>query len=172
MNSSTEGFFQRKSIKNFLIALLFFVSLFFILLTNLKPEKFDLEIGQKAPEDIRAPKDIEDKINTERAKQKVVAAVRPIYKLNPGVHVEVKKDIENFFSLVYRLRSDEELTEIEKITQLTSRNDLNIGTVNTRVAIIASLERLEYLESYINEIMTQNMGAGINVEDLQKQKNN
>ncbi|MCK9267298.1 MAG: HDIG domain-containing protein [Alkaliphilus sp.] len=171
MNSSAERFFQRKSIRNFLIALLFFASLFFILLTNLKPEKFDLKIGQKAPEDIRAPKDIEDKINTERAKQKAAAAVKPVYKLNPGVHVEVKKDIEKFFSLVYRLRSDEELTEIEKITQLTSKNDLNIVTVDARVAIGASLERLEYLESYINEIITQNMGAGINVEDLQKQKN-
>ena len=71
---------------------------------------------------------------------------------------------------MYRLRSDEELTEAEKITQLTSRNDLNIGTVNTRVAITAPLEKLKYLESYINEIATQNMNAGINVEDLQKQK--
>ncbi len=171
MNSSAGRFFQRKSIRNFLIALLFFASLFFILLTDLKPEKFDLKAGQKAPEDIQAPKDIEDKINTERAKQKAAAAVKSIYKLNPGVHVEVKKDIEKFFSLVYRLRSDEELTEIEKITQLTSKNDLNIETVNARVAIGTSLERLEYLESYINEIITQNMSAGINVEDLQKQKN-
>ncbi len=90
MDSSTKRFFQRKSIRNFLIALLFFASLFFILLTSLKPEKFDLRIGQKAPENIQAPKDIEDKINTDRAKQKAAAAVKPIYKLNPGVHVEVK----------------------------------------------------------------------------------
>jgi putative nucleotidyltransferase with HDIG domain len=170
MGGSTEKLFQRKSIKNFLIALLFFASLFFILSTSLNPEKFDLEIGQKAPEDIRAPKDIEDKISTESARQKAASMVEPIYKLNLGVHVEVKKDIENFFLLVYRLRSDEELTEAEKITQLTSRNDLNIGTVNTRVAITAPLEKLKYLESYINEIATQNMNAGINVEDLQKQK--
>ncbi|HZX21748.1 MAG TPA: HDIG domain-containing protein [Clostridia bacterium] len=170
MDGSTEKFFQRKSIKNFLIALLFFASLFFILSTSLNPEKFDLEIGQKAPEDIRAPKDIEDKTGTELARQKVAGMVEPIYKLNLGVHVEVKKDIENFFLLVYRLRSDEELTEAEKITQLTSRNDLNIGTANTRAAITAPLEKLKYLESYINEIATQNMNAGINVEDLQKQK--
>ncbi len=152
------------------MALLFFVSLFFILLTNLKPEKFDLEVEQKAPEDIQAPKDIEDKVSTERAKQKVADMVVPIYKLNPGVHVEVKKDIENFFLLVYRLRNDEELIETEKIAQLTSKNDLNIGMVNTKVAITAPLERLEYLESYINEIVIQNMNAGIKVEDLQKQK--
>ncbi|HZJ76077.1 MAG TPA: HDIG domain-containing protein [Oscillospiraceae bacterium] len=171
MNSSAKRFFQRKSIRIFLMALLFFVSLFFILLTNLKPEKFDLEAGQKAPENIQAPKDIEDKTSTERAKQEVVNMVVPIYKLNPGVHVEVKKDIENFFSLVYRLRNDEDLIETEKIAQLTSKNDLNIGMVNTKVAITAPLERLEYLGSYINEIVTQNMNAGIKVEDLQKQKN-
>ncbi len=170
MDGSAEKFFQKRSIKNSLIALLFFASLFFILSTSLNPEKFDLEIGQKAPEDIRAPKDIEDKTGTELARQKVASMVDPIYKLNLGVHVEVKKDIEKFFLLVYRLRSDEELTEAEKITQLTSKNDLNIGTVNTRAAITAPLEKLKYLESYINEIATQNMNAGINVEDLQKQK--
>ena len=42
-----------------------------------------------------------------------------------------------------------------KIAQLTSKNDLNIGTINTRAAIIAPLEEVEYLESYINEIVTQ-----------------
>ncbi|NMA04149.1 MAG: phosphohydrolase, partial [Clostridiales bacterium] len=170
MSSSTRRLFQKKSIRNLSIALLFFVSLFFILSTSLNPEKFDLEVGQKAPEDIKAPKDIEDKISTERARQEVASTVKPVYKLNPGVHVEVKKDIENFFLLVYRLREDEELTETEKITQLTSKNDLNIGMVSTRVAITAPSEKLKYLESYINEIATQNMNAGINVEDLQRQK--
>lgn len=171
MNNPTKRFFQRKLIRNSFIALLFFVSLFFILLTNLKPEKFDLAVGQKAPGDIWAPKDIEDKVSTEQAKQKVASTVEPIYKLNPGVHVEVKKDIEKFFLLTYRIRNDEELAETEKIAQLTSKNDLNIGTVNAKAAIVASLERLSYLESYINEILTQNMSAGINVGDLQKQKN-
>ena len=97
MNRSVESFFQKKSIKNFLLALLFFVSLFTILVTSLKPEKFDLVVGQKAPVDIHSPKDIEDKFNTERIREKSVEAIEPIYKLNPGVHVEVRKDIEKSF---------------------------------------------------------------------------
>lgn len=171
MSTSMEKAFMKRPVKNILIALLFFITLFSILLTSLKPEKFDLVKGQRAPEDIRAPKDIEDKTGTERAKQEAINIVEPIYKLNPGVHVEVKKDIENFFTLVYKLRNDEEIEEGEKITQLISDNDLNIEATNSRVAIRAPLERLKYLQSYINEIVTQNMNMGIKVEDLQKQKN-
>lgn len=171
MSKPTKKLSIKNSTKNLLIAFLFFVSLFSILLTSLKPEKFDLMVGQRAPEDIRAPKDIEDKIATEDAKQKAIDSVDPIYRINPGVHVEVKKDIENFFLLAYRLRNDEDLEEDEKIAKLTSENDLNIRLVNTRVGITAPLERLQYLESYINEIVTQNMNMGIKVEDLQKQKN-
>ncbi len=171
MRSSVEGFFRKKSIKKFLLALLFFVSLFAILVTSLKPEKFDLVIGQRAPVDIHSPKDIEDKFNTERVRQKAVEGVESVYKLNPGVRVEVNKDIEKFFLLVYKLRNDEELTELEKIEQLNSENDLNIGAVNVKTAITAPMDQLKYLESYINEIVAQNMNVGIDVEDLQKQKN-
>lgn len=171
MDKSIESFFQKKSIKKFLLALLFFISLFAILVTSLKPEKFDLVVGQRAPEDIYSPKDIEDRYNTERIRQKAVEAVEPIYKLNPGIHVEVKKDIEKFFLLVYKLHNDEELTQEEKIEQLISENDLNIGEANVKTAINSSVEDLKYLESYINEIVVQNMNIGINVEDLQMQKN-
>lgn len=171
MRSSVESFFQKKSIKKFLLALLFFVSVFAILVTSLKPEKFDLVIGQRAPVDIYSPKDIEDKFNTERLRQKAVEGIEPVYKLNPGVRVEVNKDIEKFFSLVYNLRNNEELTELEKIEQLNAENDLNIGEVNVKTAITAPVDQLKYLESYIKEIVAQNMNVGINVEDLQKQKN-
>jgi len=171
MSSTIESFFRKNSIKKFCLALLFFVSLFAILVTSLKPEKFDLVVGQKAPVDIHSPKDIEDKFNTERIREKATEVIEPIYKLNPGVHVEVKKDIEKFFLLVYKLHNDDELKQAEKIEQLTSQNDLNIGIANVKTSITASLEDLKYLESYINEIVSQNMNVGIDVEDLQIQKN-
>ncbi len=171
MSNLVKKYFRRKSIRGFLIALLFFISSFSILLINLKPEKFDLTIGQKAPEDIPAPKDVEDKASTEYERQKAANAVEPIYRLNPGAHVEIKKDIEKFFLLVYKLRNDEELDKTEKIARLTSENDLSMEAANAETAITAPMERLEYLESYINEIVAQNINTGIKVEDLQKQKN-
>ena len=73
--------------------------------------------------------------------------------------------------LVYKLHNDELLSEKEKIEQLVSQNDLNISRGNVKTAITASLEDIKYLESYINEIMVQNMNIGIDIEDLQVQKN-
>lgn len=190
MENATKSFFQRDPIRRILLALLFFVSLFSILATSLKPEKFDLVAGQRAPVDINSPKDIEDKFNTELLREKAVANVEPIYKLNPGVRVEVNKDIEKFFNLVYKLQNAEEqteqlteeeseeateeatgkLSEEEKIERLNLENDLNIGIENSKTAIKSSIDDLKYLESYINEIVAQNMNLGINIEDLQKQK--
>ncbi len=171
MRSSIEKFFQKKTIRKILLALLFFVSVFAILATSLKPEKFDLVVGQKAPVDIYSPKDIEDKYNTELLKKDVIEKVEPVYILNPGVHVEVKKDVQNFFSLVYEIRNNEELTEDEKIKKLELENELDIRKQDIESAIEAPLEDLTYLQSYINEIIAQNMNNGIKVEDLQKQKN-
>lgn len=172
MRSSIEKFFQRKTIRKILLALLFFISIFAILATSLKPEKFDLVVGQKAPVDIYSPKDIEDKYNTELLKKDAIEKVEPVYILNPGVHVEVKKDVQNFFSLVYEIRNNEELTEDEKIKKLEWENELDIRKQDIESAIKSPLEDLTYLQSYINEIIAQNMNTGIKVEDLQKQKNN
>lgn len=170
-NKPTKSFLGRKGIKEFLLALLFFVSLFSILVTSLRPEKFDIVIGQKAPVDIRSLKDIEDKLNTELERQKAVEAVEAVYKLNPGVHVEVRKDIGKFFTLVYDLKANDDLTEIDKIESLNSADDLNTGLVNIKTAVTSPIAKLNYLESYINEIISQSMNMGINIEDLQKQKN-
>lgn len=172
MRSSVKSFFKRKTIRKILLALLFFISMFAILSTSLKPEKFDLVIGQSAPVDIYSPKDIEDRYYTELLRQEAIEKVEPVYILNPGVHVEVKKDVQSFFSLAYKIKNDEELTKEEKIKKLEIENDLAIKGENLETVVIAPSEDLTYLESYINEIISQNMNTGIEIDSLQKQKNN
>ncbi|WP_051569114.1 HD family phosphohydrolase [Alkaliphilus transvaalensis] len=163
--------FNQKRIQQILLALLFFVCIFVILFTSLKPQKFDINIGQRAPVDIRAPKEIEDRYETERLKDAASDQVALRYKLEPNVQIEVKKDIESFFNLVYGVREDEELDRFQK-QNLIALNDLNISADVSRIALDASIERLKYLENYIYEIIEQNMSAGIKIEDLQKEKNN
>ncbi|SCX93888.1 HD family phosphohydrolase [Alkaliphilus peptidifermentans] len=160
-----------RRIQHILLILLFFVSIFSILTASLKPEQFDLSVGQRAPSDIRASKDIEDKWLTDKLKDEAAEAQEIQYKLDQSVQSEIKKDIEKFFTLIYEIRGQEELSFIEQ-RMLLEENDLNITGPNLTSALDSPIERIKYLENYIYEIIAQNMNNGIKIEDLQKEKNN
>ncbi|KAB3535354.1 HDIG domain-containing protein [Alkaliphilus pronyensis] len=161
---------KHKKAQLIIIALLFFVSIFAILTASLKPEQFDLSVGQRAPSDIRASKNIEDRWLTEKRKEEAAEAQELQYKLDQSVQSEVKKDVEGFFTLINEIRNDEELDTIEK-RLLLEDNNLNISGPNLNVALEAPIERIKYLENYIYEIIAQNMRQGIKIEDLQTAKN-
>lgn len=162
---------NHKGIKQLFLALLFFLSLFLILVASLKPTKYDLAVGQRAHADIRSPKEIEDRWETDKLKEAAAAEEEILYKLDSSVHIEVKKDLERFFNLVYVVRDNEELTLLEK-RQAIDENDLGISGSNITVALNTPIEKLKYLENYIYDIVAQNMENGIKIEDLQKVKNN
>ncbi|ARE88131.1 HD family phosphohydrolase [Clostridium formicaceticum] len=172
----SKNFFGRclktKKLQYILLATIFFFSVFSFLVFSLKPEKFDLSLSQKAPADIYSPKDIEDRWTTQKLKEEASESVELIYYFDTGVHIEVKKDIENFFQLVYEVRDNEDLDQEEKKRTLEEENHLNLSKENLQTALTASLDKLNYLETYIYEIIAQNMNIGIKVENLQVEKGN
>ncbi|SDK38247.1 HD family phosphohydrolase [Natronincola ferrireducens] len=171
---------QGKRMQHILLAILFFVSVFSLLVFSLKPQKFDVSLGQRSPSDIFSPKDIEDRWETQKLREKALESVELIYSFDPGVHIEVKKDIEAFFQLVYRVRSYEDVEESDEIQEaeqvvekpsLEEENPLNLTREDLQTALNEPLDKINYLETYIYEIIAQNMNTGIKVEDLQKSKN-
>ncbi|SET41250.1 hypothetical protein SAMN05660297_02325 [Natronincola peptidivorans] len=171
-NNFIGKIFKMRRLQYILFAIIFFVSIFSVLTLNLKPEKFDLALGQRAPADIYSPKDIEDRWATQKLRDEASESVELIYSYDTGVHIEVKREIESFFHLVYEIRNDEELTQEEKMSVLQEENHLNLEIENLDVALATSLEKVNYLETYIYEIIAQSMNAGIKVEDLQSEKSN
>ncbi|MCC5910344.1 MAG: HDIG domain-containing protein [Clostridiaceae bacterium] len=161
----------KKKLQHILLAIVFFVTVFSFLAVSLKPEQFDVVIGQKAPADIYSPKDIEDRWETERNKDLALESVELVYNFDTSVHVQVKRDITNFFDLVYEIRQDEEIESLEeKQAILEEGNTLNLNNEKLYTALEAPKEKLELLETYIYEIAAQSMNAGLKVEDLQKEK--
>lgn len=195
-NSFIGRLLKIKRLQYILLAVIFFFSIFSLLILSLRPQKFDIVLGQRSPANIYSPKDIEDRWTTEKLKEEALASVELIYTYDPAVHVEVKKDIEKFFQVVYRLRSNNasevdtspnkdeipkenknpnenvNLNEDEKRKLLEEENPLNLNKEHLDTALAAPIEKLNYLETYIYEIVAQNMNAGIKVEDLQKEKSN
>lgn len=172
LNKSLLGkLFKRKQIQQLFVALLFLISITTILANHLIPEKFDLNLGEEAPITIYSTKDIENKLETERLRNAAAESVDLIYKVDLGVHLEVKKEIEKYFLFLYEVKDDEELELDDKLTKLQNNNPFELDEDTHIMILNVSKDRLKYLESYIYEIVAQNMNTGLKVEDVQRQRN-
>ncbi|SHK14885.1 HD family phosphohydrolase [Tepidibacter formicigenes] len=157
--------------KKFSLALLFFLINFILLFTFLSPEKYELKVGQRAKEDIKATKDIENKIETEKLIKKAIEQVQPVYRINPTVQAEIKSDIEKFFNDVYSINANEELSFDEKVKNI--KKDYNsISDKSINIALKMDKTAAEKLKNYIFETINQIMSAGLTKEEIDYQKQN
>ena len=170
-NTFIGRLFKRRQIQQFFVALIFLISITAILANHLIPEKFDLNLGETATINIYSPKDIENKWETERLRNEAAESVDLIYKVDLGVHLEVKREIESYFSYIYSVKDNSELENDEKINALINNNSYDLTEETFQAILNTSNEKLKYLETYIYEIVAQNMNTGLKVEDLQRQKN-
>jgi len=76
-----------------------FVVLFALLSAAITPERYDIQIGQPAPNTIKATKDVEDTITTKAEKAKAAGKVGDIFTTDPNVAEEVIKDAQAKFEL-------------------------------------------------------------------------
>ncbi|QUH26902.1 HD family phosphohydrolase [Serpentinicella alkaliphila] len=170
-NTFIGRLFKRRQIQQFFVALIFLISITAILANHLIPEKFDLNLGETATINIYSPKDIENKWETERLRSEAAESVDLIYKVDLGVHLEVKREIESYLSYIYSVKDNSELENDEKINALINNNTYDLTEETFQAILNTSNEKLKYLETYIYEIVAQNMNTGLKVEDLQRQKN-
>lgn len=170
-NTFVGRLFKRRQIQQFFVALIFLISITAILANHLIPEKFDLNLGETATINIYSPKDIENKWETERLRNEAAESVDLIYKVDLGVHLEVKREIESYLSYIYSVKDNSELENDEKINALINNNTYDLTEETFQAILNTSNEKLKYLETYIYEIVAQNMNTGLKVEDLQRQKN-
>lgn len=165
----SERFVMKRIAGYVLLSLLFFGVLFYTLLTSLQPPKYDLRVGQAAPEEVVSPKLIVDQHHTQQLRTEAMGRVEPVYRLDQGIYPEVKRDIDTLFDLVFEVREMEELTPEEMLTELQD-NMLGITGYQLLVLVETPVERLQNLQNYLYEIIAQRMNQGIKVADLQFEK--
>ncbi len=156
------------------LAFITFAILFYTLLTSVQPVRYELRVGQLAPEDIYSPKRFVDEYKTRQLRQEAVNGVESVYRLDAGIYPEVKKDIDLFFDTLFEVRSQAEQEEnsitIEDMAQELENNVLGIPRLQLIVLLDQPIERLENLQNYLNEITAQRMNDGIKVANLQQEK--
>ncbi|MCT4621203.1 MAG: HDIG domain-containing protein [Marinisporobacter sp.] len=163
-------FFQKEIVNKIVIGFVFFIFIFFSMITSLAPQKYELQVGQTAPVDLRAPRDIENQIETNRLIEKAIEAVEPREKVDPMIQIDINKKIEKFFDNAYEIRQNEDIINEEKLDLLKEKNDINLSEKELTLVLLAPHKQIKGIESYVYEIITRFMSTGIKKEDLENEK--
>ena len=165
-------FFTKLSTLQIMLGILFSSLLFIILFISIAPNKVSVEIGDLAPKDIIATKDIIDEITTEKLKLDAMENVKPRYIIDLSVQVKVKNEINTIFQGVKSVKEDKETNISNSIEYLV--NTFNNGLIDQdyRNLINSKEENLAKLETYINDIINQVMTNGLANEEIETEKEN
>jgi len=84
---SIKSKLEQTTVRQWILAGLIFVGLFGILSINIQPAGYKLEVGQVARQDIRVPRDMENRAQTERERQAAAARAEAEAKADPSFHI-------------------------------------------------------------------------------------
>ena len=172
-NKKITSFFKIKRPLNIiLLQLIFTIVFFFIIVGNIEPKKVNVRIGDIAPYEIRATRDIEDKEETEKLKNEAMERVEPRFRVDPSVQMEMKNDIRVFFGMVKDVKSYDNLSFSKKTTQLKEQSNIQLPEKHYNTCIKIDNKQLNSLENAIYDITNQIMSAGIKEEELEYELEN
>lgn len=166
-------FLQSKTLNIFVVSLVFFIIVSLSYFSSLAPEKYELSVGERAPADIKAPWDMEDKEATDKLIEKAIESVEPKDKIDPTIQIDIKKKIEQFFKYLYETRTtynNGEKNLEELILDLNKYNTFSLKDDELYFLINTSQSSVENLESYSYDVVTQIMSTGIKKEELDEKK--
>lgn len=157
---------------NSFLLLAFTAILFFITIQKVETKRIDVRVGDLAPLEIRATKEIEDKNATERLKREAYHSVEPRYRISPSVQMGMKTNIREFFNKIRELKENEEITRGQKADIMVEESRILLSKNEFQTALKMSLEELDDFESNINDLINQIMGVGIKEEDMEYELSN
>ncbi|HSH36481.1 HDIG domain-containing metalloprotein [Schnuerera sp.] len=161
---------KNKLYLNIFLILLFTVILFFVTIQKVETKRINVQVGDAAPLEIRATKDIEDIRATEQLKKEAANRVEPRYRISPSVQMTMKTNIKEFFDMVRELQSDESIGISKKTDILVEESRIPLSRNEYQTALRMESDELSGFENIINDLTNQIMGAGIKEEDLEYEK--
>lgn len=171
-NNFIFKFLSKLVVKQILLALIITTLLFFIVVENIAPEKVTVNVGDVAPYDIIATRDIVDEKATEALKFQAMEMVEPIYRIDPSVQVNIKNEIKTLFTSIYNVQSYENININMKAIIVSQQSPINLSEEQITTAINTKKDTLVMLEDNIYDIIEQILSAGVENEQLNEQKKN
>lgn len=168
----TRNIKNNKIYTNGLLLLCFTVVLFFITIQKVETKRINVKVGDVAPLEIRATKEMVDEQATERLKREAANRVEPVYRVSPSVQMTMKNTIKEFFDDVRELQSMENMSLSKKAEILGEESRILLSKNEYYIALKLKPDELNAFENNINDLINQIMGVGIKEEDLEYEKEN
>lgn len=109
---------EHTTVRQWILAVLIFIGLFGILSINISPTGYKLEVGEVARQDIRVPRDMENRAQTERERQAAAARAEAEAKADPNYYivnhvtvVAAEEKLDEIFSIIAEARAQQAQAE-------------------------------------------------------------
>ena len=172
MGTKKNFFKENRRFYNGLLLVIFTATLFFITIYKIEKDKLDLKLGDIAPMDIRATKELEDVYTTERLKKEAAEKVEPRYRIHPSVQMGMKTQIKDFLDTTRDIKAIENLSINRKAEQLMESQSLGLSNNDVLTALRMDYKTLNNLENNLFDLINQIMGNGIRETDIDYEKTN
>jgi rRNA maturation RNase YbeY len=176
-----KHYIKSKSFHRLIIAVISIIMAYFIVLNASADRKFDIKAGEKSKYDIKSPRDIENKLLTERVAQEAANEVEPvIIKLN-DVPIDIINSLNEFLTELekFRIQYEEKLKEVEdlekdefKKKQIESSkeifNNYNARITNDQIIYIFDImtdSEFNSFEKSFNGVMSEVLKEEIRVDN-------
>ena len=103
MAAKKKGRAERRfapTVSRLLVGLVMFFVMFTLLSAAITPERYDIQIGQPAPNTIKAAKDVEDIITTEKLRNDAANNVRSVYSVDENAKDTVLQTLSGRLDVV------------------------------------------------------------------------
>lgn len=156
--------------KKILILFLAFLTIYTIMLTSLITKKYDVKEGDIAKADIKAPREVLDKISTDEKKKQAADAVGPQYTLKSEVETNAEDDVNNSFNQINNIRNMN-IDAKTKASMINTVTNYNLSDNNTNVLISANKDDIDSLQNLTIKILKSVFSKGIRQGSSEDLKN-
>lgn len=138
--------FEQNNVRQWVLAVLVFIGLYGILSINISPIGYQLEVGEVARQDIRVPRDMENRAQTQRAQQEAAAKAEAEAKIDPSFYivnhavvVEAEERLDTVFAVIADARIEPESDSESDAEETAANGQRGPVTVQKRLAQVAEI---------------------------------
>lgn len=156
-------------LKRVLVFFITFLFMYVVLVTSFVTKKYDLQEGDIAKVDIKAPREIKDEVSTKARLQQALEAVPIQYTKRTEVKTEILNEVNSFFSQVDSLK-DKRIDEKQKVQQLDQNGKINISERELSQILNLDKAELKSLQDVLIKVISD-VYENVNISD-DSQKDN
>lgn len=151
----------------------FFIIIILLLTINIFPSRPDVEVGKPSTKEIRADKSVvyEDVNETRIRREKAAQSAGKAYKDDPTAKSTTIKGIEEYFSMVDEVRSDESIPEQNKLAELKRKVGVGLPESVLKTSLSEDSERLGILKEKAISVDSAILETRVSESNLAKKQN-